>query len=431
MKVIMCFFCILANIPSMILLYIPFSNNISNKQKKKLFIAYTALLVINFIIYLTFELTIGTDILFYRFNLLSFSIFIVIVNSIVVSNMAFENLFVFGLVENITLVLESFSLYIQQFLQIQDFYIQIILDNVIIILLFLILFIPIKKIIINIIFPFFIYKRKNYWKNIWILTITIFLPITLISFSSEYVSNLIELLGRLSIAVATLVIYRSISYDYSEILKMEKISEQLQMQKHYYKALAENVEKVRKARHDLKYHMSTISWFVEREDYDALSNYLEEFKTTYKIDSGIPYTGNSAADGIIYHYMECAKENGIRFEVNCSFNNLNIHDVDLCTLLGNVLENALTASKNAKDDKFIAIYSENDNNQLTLIVDNSYDGVIIRKNGKIISKKNTEDSGIGIISMKAICKKYNGYCTFEANEKVFHSSFILNNGTNN
>ena len=129
--------------------------------------------------------------------------------------------------------------------------------------------------------------------------------------------------------------------------------------------------------------------------------------------------------------MECAKENGIRFEVNCLFNNLKIHDVDLCTLLGNVLENALTASKNAKDDKFIAIYSENDNNQLTVIVDNSYDGVVIRKNGKIISRKNTEDSGIGIISMKSICKKYNGYCTFEANEKVFHSSFILNNETNN
>jgi len=428
MDVLLSFLCVIPHIPGIILRYIPFSKEIAKKQKKKIIKLYTILLIINFIICLMIQLTTGIGIIFYNINILFFSILIIIVNSIVIKNKTYEHLFVFGVAETIAIILISLSIYIIGFFPIQDIHIKMIVSNIILILSFAILYVPIKILIANIFPPFSNHDSTSYWKKIWIVSNVLFLASLLLTPVSKYTISLIELIYRVSIGVVTLMICKGITHDYTQSLKMKKILDQLHLQKNYYKALSDNVEKVRKARHDLKYHLSAITWFVENEEFDELRKYLEEYESTYKIDSYIPYTGSSAIDGIIHHYMEIAKEEGVRFEVNCSFNNLKVHDVDLCTLLGNSLENAITATKNVEGDKFITINSKNDDYQFILIVDNSFDGVIIREKGKIISKKNNNESGIGISSMESICKKYNGYCSFEADNNIFHSSFILNNG---
>lgn len=429
MDLLLCFFYVIANIPGIILRYIPFSNDVSKKNKKKLILIYTILLTINYVICLRFQLSLGINIIFYKLNLLIYSIILAIVNNIVIRDKTFEHLFIFGLVEIIVLILLSVSIYIQEFFSMEDMYINMIVSNMIFITIFFIVYIPTKKIIISIFSPFSNNYRKYYWKKIWIVSVSLFFS-SLISIPfDKYNVTLTEVLGRLSIGIAALVICRGIAFDFMQSIKMEKILEQINLQNNYYRALSESVGKVRKARHDFKYHISTISWLVERGEFSELKKYLDEYMDTYKLDYYAPYTGNSAVDGIIYHYMECAKRNGIRFEVNCSFNNLNINDVDLCTLIGNVLENALTASKNSKDDKFIALYSENDESQFILIVDNSFDGIIIRKNGKIMSRKENNEGGIGILSMESICEKYNGYCSFEEKGNIFHSSFVLNNNS--
>ncbi|MDV4150136.1 GHKL domain-containing protein [Clostridium sp. AL.422] len=431
MNILICFFCIIVHIPGIVLRYLPFSNEIGKQQKMKLIKLYTVLLTINFIICLIVQLTRGIDVIFYNINILSFSILMLAVNIIVIKNKIYEHLFVFGVAETIAMILISISVYIQEIFYVQDIRIKMLISNIAIILNFLILYIPIKKIIVNIFSPFSNYDSISYWKKLWVVSISLFLAGFLLTPLNKYNISLTELIGMAFIGLAILIISKGTTQDYNKSLKMEKILQQLHWHKDYYMALSENVQDVRKARHDLKYHISTITWFVENEEFEKLRKYLEEYKKTYKIDSYLPYSGNSVIDGIINHYMGIAKEHGIRFEVKCSFNNLKVRDVDLCTLLGNILENAITASKNAEGDKFINLYSENDDFQFVLIVDNSFDGVVIRKRGRIISKKNNSESGIGIPSMESICKKYNGYCTFEAENKVFHSSFILNNGIDN
>ena len=45
---------------------------------------------------------------------------------------------------------------------------------------------------------------------------------------------------------------------------------------------------------------------------------------------------------------------------------------------------------------------------LLLTVDNSFDGMILKKEEKILSRKRKDEAGIGIRSMQQICEKYNG-----------------------
>ena len=421
------FFYIIAHIPGIIIRYVPFSNDISKDNKKKLILIYAILLIINYLICLKFQLVLGVNLFFYKINFLIFSIILSIVNNIVIRNKTYEHLFIYGFSEIIVLILVSVSTYIEGFFNIQDIYLSMTLSNILFIIIFFILYIPIKKIIINTFSPFWNNYKKYYWKKIWIVSISLFFSSLISTPFDKYTVSLEEILDKLSIGITTIIICKGITFHFMESMKIEKILEQVNLQNNYYKALSESVEKVRKARHDLKHHISAISCLVERQEFNQLNEYLEKYKESYKLDCYVPYSGNSAADGILYHYMECANKNGITFNINCSFNNLHINDVDLCILLGNVLENAITASKNLNSNKFISVYSENNGTYFTLIVDNSFDGIVKRENGKIISKKENNEGGIGIISMESICKKYNGYCSFEEMENTFHSSFILEN----
>lgn len=62
---------------------------------------------------------------------------------------------------------------------------------------------------------------------------------------------------------------------------------------------------------------------------------------------------------------------------------------------------------------------------LLLTVDNSFDGMILKKEEKILSRKRKDEAGIGIRSMQQICEKYNGISRFEAAESQFEASFMI------
>ncbi|MDD5804401.1 ATP-binding protein [Blautia sp. HCP3S3_H10_1] len=139
----------------------------------------------------------------------------------------------------------------------------------------------------------------------------------------------------------------------------------------------------------------------------------------------IPYTGNAAADGVLYHYASIAKEKQIAFKVCCRLNKLSISDTDLCCLLGNALDNAVTACENVSGKRYITVASEKNQDMLMLTVDNSFDGNLLKNGEKILSRKRENEEGIGIRSMKQICEKYGGTSRFEAESDCFEASFMI------
>lgn len=84
---------------------------------------------------------------------------------------------------------------------------------------------------------------------------------------------------------------------------------------------------------------------------------------------------------------------------------------------------------------------------LLLTIDNSFDGVLLAEDGKILSRKQEladknalfekqkvesllslkqeSKEGIGIHCMEQICAKYDGACRFHAEGEQFEASFML------
>jgi sensor histidine kinase regulating citrate/malate metabolism len=97
-------------------------------------------------------------------------------------------------------------------------------------------------------------------------------------------------------------------------------------------------------------------------------------------------------------------------------------------VFGNVLENALEACRRiTAGERFIKLSSQFIGNKLYIAVDNSFSGEIRLKNGVYLSQKREAASGIGIISVMAIAKKYDGKASFEQEDQVFRVSVYLAN----
>ncbi len=70
-----------------------------------------------------------------------------------------------------------------------------------------------------------------------------------------------------------------------------------------------------------------------------------------------------------------------------------IDDLTLCIVIGNLLENAMEASKKMEKDSFIRIQARMDGDHLLMLVENAYNGSIQEKNGNILSSKKDGGSG--------------------------------------
>ena len=105
---------------------------------------------------------------------------------------------------------------------------------------------------------------------------------------------------------------------------------------------------------------------------------------------------------------------------------LPLPEADLCTILGNLLENALEASlRTAPGRRQIEITACVHADRILLIeVENAFDGVVNEKNGVFRSSKRREN-GIGIQSVTRIAEKTGGTSTFTHQNGTFSAKVML------
>lgn len=281
-------------------------------------------------------------------------------------------------------------------------------------------------IIVHTVTPFLTIDNYGYWKWIWPIPCLIFIAYSFLLPSNYTFLTLNDVAAVILLNGATMLVCFCITEDYKRIMEHYQMNEQLNRQKEYYAELLNRVEETRKLRHDYKNHLMAIRGFVERNDKEGLLHYCDELNVTGVKKTAIPYTGNAAADGVLYHYMGLAEEKGIDFHVSGGFLNVGIEDLDLCVLLGNALDNAVTACNTVTDHRFINLAVSVDGNVLMIMVCNSYDGRIDEENGEILSRKRDHKAGIGLKSIRDICKKYQGSMQIQYQEKEFDCLMLLN-----
>ena len=185
-------------------------------------------------------------------------------------------------------------------------------------------------------------------------------------------------------------------------------------------------EKTAIYRHDLRHHFLLIQQLLENGEFSKIQEYLSETLNT--MEQSIPkfYCQNETANLIISSYVQKAEKVNVALEANTYIpQSLTMKNTELCTLLSNALENAITATQNITDgrEKIVSFMAKVSDRKLLISVENPYSGDIQLENGMPLSQR--IGHGLGTKSIKTIVEKYGGLFSFETKNGVFILRIII------
>ncbi|MBQ9060652.1 MAG: GHKL domain-containing protein [Firmicutes bacterium] len=227
-------------------------------------------------------------------------------------------------------------------------------------------------------------------------------------------------------ALMLLILYSSIS----SVLTISKMKEQnriWQMQESQFQSQQKYIRASEKARHDFRHSILTLAEMYEAGDMDAVGAYLEQYIESMPKNEIITYCRNAALNALLNFYAHITSMNRIAFILRVSIpDELGIRDVDLCNIVGNILENAVIACQEAEEKQIqLTILAEEDG-QLYIVAVNSFDGKVRVRSGTYLSKERGR-TGIGLSSIQSTAESYGGLAQFSHEGKFFYSNVAIPN----
>lgn len=193
-----------------------------------------------------------------------------------------------------------------------------------------------------------------------------------------------------------------------------------------YDEIKEIYLNMRSWRHDYHNHLQAMKAQIAAGQIEEMKQYLDNLEQN--LDSVDTYvkSGNLMADAILNSKLSLAAKKDIK--VSCKVilpNILSVEDVDLCVLLGNLLDNALEAcDKIPPQQRFLRIYMATRRSQLYISIQNSAKEELDFDERNYISRKRGSH-GLGMKRVKALADKYEGYLTLANEPGIFAAELTL------
>ena len=247
---------------------------------------------------------------------------------------------------------------------------------------------------------------------------------------AEKVGMIFALLVFAWLIFSNLFLFDVLSAKYEEKLKSEQ---QAQEKEYYYtqcRLMQESVEQVKALRHDMKIHLATLSDFATSGNMEDIKGYLNSLVDDVEKSEAFSDTGNIAFDSIINYKLRNAKSDNIKLDLNIAVPpEISIEVVDIVTILGNLLDNALEAVAKV-GEKTIRLNIKFSKGGLFAKIENSFNGEVkYEEQGKahshIVSLKGSDKHGYGLKNIRQSVEKYNGHMKISHADNVFSTGVFL------
>ena len=232
-----------------------------------------------------------------------------------------------------------------------------------------------------------------------------------------------EMIVRSSITVFTIAGIILLVYFAGNILLNAKI-EEAKHKEDYYNKVEENQKKIREIKHNLVNQIIVLKSQVNEGNVDAANRMMDEIiSDTQRNGFGI-YTENIAVNAILNAKINDGEVYGIQWELDVQVpKDLNVNVRDIGIVLGNILDNAIEACSMLENcEKIISVNIFCKNNNMTIYIKNPKNVT-----GTAINtwKKDKENHGLGLKSVKKIVDKHNGIITCEDNNTYYEVNIML------
>ena len=206
------------------------------------------------------------------------------------------------------------------------------------------------------------------------------------------------------------------------------IESNVRYQKQENERLKEKNSDLRKFKHDFENYMLCLNAHLNNNDVAGAKECMMDI-VRMSIETDLPYnTGSFILNALLSQKSINNAENNIDIVFDGYLPNDAIDDMDLCTILGNALDNAIEACLKIDRSivKTISLSVKQRADMLFISMSNpSADTVRILNNHVNTTKQDPSQHGIGLYSIQNVAKKYNGNMYLKYENGYFYTDIEL------
>lgn len=263
--------------------------------------------------------------------------------------------------------------------------------------------------------------------SVWfILTLSVYF----MSYSGRDKETDTHFAAQVLISVSAVCIFVCIIYFVYKIfslsLQQTQILKQLDEQHSNYENMLTGDQELRQFRHDYKNHIIAVTAFLNAGKTEEAAEYLEVIKVQSGVQKRKFSTGSFVADAVLNNKISLAEELEIKMSFNGVIPENAIAHSDICTILGNLIDNAIEALKTYTGEKYINIETYSRESFFIISVTNPVNKPVEIKNNRIrTTKSDTKNHGIGLRNIERIAEKYDGRLRLSCDSKEFTADIYL------
>lgn len=229
--------------------------------------------------------------------------------------------------------------------------------------------------------------------------------------------------GLLFITVLVFALFSKLQNQLTISRDNREMKMQLELQRQSAEKMENAYNHTRALRHDLKNHLRALGGMLQSGNTDDALAYIQTMQSDLEDATYFAVTGNTAVDAILNEKLLTAQrqETNLRFDA-VTLKNTKAKPMDLCIILSNALDNALEACRKIDDiqSRTISLKIREESDFLLISVQNPVAQAPKKLGNSFLSdKKDRENHGIGLRSIRLTAEKYNGEVLAECENNVF------------
>ena len=232
--------------------------------------------------------------------------------------------------------------------------------------------------------------------------------------------------GILFINILIFYLYGALLDVYLKLEESNLFERQIASYANQLDLLMQSEEKVTALRHDMKHHLNELLIMAGKSQCEEMITYIQDMEMFMKNKNEYSRSGNKEIDSVLNYMLNNAEQvlNKIEYKINIH-KNLGIRLFDINVILGNLLENAISAASYSKD-KWLSVFIKYEKGILFIHIINSYSGQLI-KQGKhyVTTKKETQGHGIGLQNVQKVVDSYHGTLDVEDKNNIFDVKIMI------
>lgn len=210
-------------------------------------------------------------------------------------------------------------------------------------------------------------------------------------------------------------------------IKVRALEQQAKLQYEYYFQQEQKYNQTIQILHDVNRHIQSIKELCVSGNTEETKRYAEQIGGILKPLIPTKYTGNAILDILLSDKVRQIEDKGISFFVDLDGISFDFMEaIDITTIFGNLLDNALEACETIQDkpDKGIVLTAKKIQEMVSVTVENDCNPVKWRADMPVSEKG--ENRGIGLLNVRKSIDRYDGNLKLRENSGKFIAEFFLN-----